>query len=275
MTGAAGTRPEDILWHEGPAAYLSSEQPATGPAASGRPADQRSAWLLGVALGAVGRYAEAGAVLTVLETSLALSTLASHARQVGRHPEAAVFDRRARGRASSAEDRSDAVSGLVADALGQGEAAAAVALLPAARAAAYGWRGTTRLHWVAAELALLRDLPSEAVAEAEQALRAAEGAAAPRHVTKSLLVRGVARKAAGDPAGARADVADALRRAEADGLVTLAWPAALVCAELDPGFAGRARLPLQAVVRGLGEQGPAFAARPDIAAALGDADKIG
>ncbi|HEY5335393.1 MAG TPA: hypothetical protein VIJ71_05160, partial [Mycobacteriales bacterium] len=254
MTGAAVPRgPEDILWYEGPAAYLCA--PHCGTEAADH---DRGAWRRGVALGAVGRYAEAAAVLGPLihtheSGSLALSTLASHARQVGRHQEAADLDGRALELARTDEDRADATSGLVADALGQGDAPGAVALVRSARAAAHGWRGTTRLHWVAAELALLRDLPDEAVAEAQRAVDTAQQAAAPRHVTKSTLVRGVARKVAGDAPGAHSDLLDALTRAEDQGLPTLDWPAAAVLAELEPAFTDKARSALVTVIDGLGE----------------------
>lgn len=262
MTGAAvPRRPEDLLWYDGPAAYLS----ATGDAAG----DERSRWFRGVALGAVGRYAEAARVLAPLTSSLALSTRASHARQVGRHAEAASLDARALDLADTDEARADASSGLVADALGQGDVRTAAALLPPAREAAHGWRATTRLHWVAAELALLRGAPGEAVAEAQRAVEAAGAASAPRHRTKSLLIRGVARKVDGDLVGARADLVAALTGAEGQGLPTLAWPSAAVLSELDPGFLASARRALGAIVDGLGDRGPAFAARQDVAALLG------
>jgi hypothetical protein len=267
MTRAAvPRRPEDLLWYDGPAAFLRSGDGSD---------DERDTWLRGVALGAVGRYAEAAEVLVALTTSLALSTLASHARQVGRHAEATALDTRALDLSDTDEARADATSGLVADALGQGDARTAVALLPSARDAAQGWRPTTRLHWVAAELALLRESADEAIDESQHAVDAASAAAAPRHVTKSLLVCGVARKVAGDVPGARADLLEALTRAEGQGLPTLAWPAAAVLAELDAGFADRVRPALLAIIDGLGDQGPAFAARPDIAAWLGRSDKGG
>lgn len=267
MTGAAvPRRPEDILWYDGPAAFLRSQDVST---------DGRAPWLRGVALGAVGRYADAAEVLAPLNTSLALSTLASHARQVGRHGEAAELDGRSLHLVHTGEDRADATTGLVADALGQGDSRTAIALLSEARTAAQGWRGTTRLHWVAAELALLCDAHDVAVVEAQQAVATASAASAPRHVTKSLLLRGVARKVAGDAIGARADLFNALTRAEDQGLATLAWPTAAVLAELDPAFTDRARSALVTVVDGLGEQGPAFAARPDIAALSAGGDERG
>lgn len=271
MTGAAvPRRPEDVLWYEGPAAYLSSAELA-------KRMDMRAGdpWLRGVALGAVGRYADARRLLLPLNGSLPLSTLASQARQVGRHAEAETLDRRALDLARSDEARADATSGLVADAVGRGDAAAAAARLPAARLAVHGWRATTRLHWVAAELALLCDAAGEAVAAGDAAVGAARAASAPRHLTKSLLVRGVARKAAGDAAGARTDLLDALARAREQQLPTLVWPAAAVAAELEPGLLTHARTALAAIVDGLGERGPAFAARADVSAVLGRTDHLG
>ena len=68
-----------------------AEDPAADPAAR---------WLLGAALGALGRYGEAAALLTALaagpvgarHASLGASTLASHRRQLGQHADALRWD---------------------------------------------------------------------------------------------------------------------------------------------------------------------------------------
>ncbi|HEY5335491.1 MAG TPA: hypothetical protein VIJ71_05655, partial [Mycobacteriales bacterium] len=79
-------------------------------------------------------------------------------------------------------------------------------------------------------------------------------------------------KVAGDVPGAHADLLDALTRAEDQGLPTLAWPAAAVLAELDAAGRERARPALVTIIDGLGERGPVFAARPDVAGLLGQRD---
>jgi hypothetical protein len=203
--------------------------------------------------------------------SLAASARASHRRQVGRHAAAQELDERALLLADTDEERADATSGLVADALGVGDSDRAFALLPAARQAAVGWRGRIRLGWVVAELSLLVGELRTAVAEADEALTAARLAGAPRHVTKSLLVRGVARHVAGDRDGAL-DLLTALEQAQAAGLTSLVWPAALVAAAAVPGRGDALRsvaaVAAASIVAGLGTAGPAFAARPDVAELL-------
>src|SRR5262249_51490246 len=64
------------------------------------------------------------------------------------------------------------------------------------------------------------------------AVRRSLAAAAPRHLAKSLLFRGVAEEALGDPA-APATLAAAAHEAERLGLLPLVWPARL----------GRSRVP--------------------------------
>lgn len=219
-------------------------------------------------------------MLTPLGTSLSRSTLASHARQVGRHGEAARLDAWALALATYDDERADATSGLVADAIGLGDARAATERLPAAADAAgtptgrAGWRSRTRLAWVRAELGLLTG-DGSAVGAAEAAVDEATRAAAPRHAAKSLLVRGVARLESGDRTGAAADLLRALDEAREHGLLPLVWPAAQVAAEAVPERAGELRATaagaVTAIVAGLGEHGAAFAARPDVRDLLGGA----
>jgi hypothetical protein len=187
-------------------------------------------WLLGVCLGALGRYTEAAAVLApaLATDSLAASARASHLRQLERHAEAEDLDRVALRLAATAEARSDALVGLVADAVGRADLAAArTRLEDAAALAAPGWRHPVRLAWVRAEVALLGDRPGQALACAHDAVRRSTGAGAPRHVAKSLLFRGVAEHVLGDPAAA-ATLDAAARSAASLGLLPLVWPARLV-----------------------------------------------
>lgn len=214
-----------------------------------------TAWLTGVALGALGRVAEAQEVLTVLArdrtdpqrrllAAMAGATSASLLRQIGRHPEGRQADAQALELAAElglggAEAATDAQVGLVADAVGMGDAAGAGRALEAAQrfVAAHGdlgWRVRVRLSWVEAEVALLNGAPEAATTAAREALGRSERARAPRHVAKSLLFLGVAQASLGQDSAAAT-----LRRAAAlaDGLGArpLSWPArAMLGAVLEP-----------------------------------------
>lgn len=252
---------EGLLWRAGPRALLGWQH-----AAGQLPSSARDRWLTAVALGAVGRYAEAGRMLSGCPGSLPLSTLASHARQTGRPGEADRLDASALACARTPEARADAAAGLVADAVGRGEAAAATRRLPAAARAARGagWRAQVRLGWVRAEVALLTG--RDAAPAAAAALAAARAARAPRHVAKSLLFSGVAAGPRGLP-----EVRRALQLATVLGLPTLIWPAALVLANRGEPAGGLAREAVRAVLDGLpAGHAETFAARPEVAAVLSD-----
>ena len=195
------------------------------PPASSLPDDRERAWLTGCALGALGRFGAAAAVLRPLaETgdgpfaSLAWSTLASHQRQIGRHADALVYDRRAERMIPTGSDplsvtaRFDAELGLAADAVGLGRTEDAVERLPGGELLSGAealplpvgleprpdpvsaeWRRRVRRGWVATEIALLRGDPADAVALAEAALTEAVVAGAPRHVAKCRLFLGASR----------------------------------------------------------------------------------
>jgi len=172
-----------------------------GEAGAPTPAER---WLLGAALGALGRYGEAKTLLTdVIDAapppphrSLAASTLASHYRQLGRHAEARGWDEEAAAWAGGdPEARFDAALGLAADAVGAGDLAAARTRCgeiaePASRISPQHWRRRVRYGWVLTEVALLAGDPSAAVEAARSGLAVAEEAAAPRHVAKCLLFLG-------------------------------------------------------------------------------------
>src|SRR5215218_1203569 len=127
---------ERDFFHGSPAEALPRLQEAAAEA-------PRAGWLLGAALGALGRYGEAKAQLTDVfggsaparYRSLAASTLASHHRQLGRHADAGEWDERAAALAGNdSEAIFDARLGLAADAVGVSDVAAARANLTAARA---------------------------------------------------------------------------------------------------------------------------------------------
>lgn len=255
-----------------------------------------AAWLLGVCLGASGRYGSAMRVLEPLATSapeeperrlfasLAAATLGSVYRQLGRHAEGRVNDDRALELAGDAPEACfDAVLGLAADSVGLGEVAVAEAALAEAASLAEGrgdwWRQRVRLQWVRAEVALLADRADDAVASASAAVALAEASGAPRHVAKGLLFSGVAQVQRGDLDEAAGSLRRAATLAESLGCIPLVWPAravlgALVASTL-PTESAAALASARAVVRQIADDLPgpyaeAWLARPDIAALLDD-----
>jgi tetratricopeptide (TPR) repeat protein len=255
-------------------------------------------WLLGVSLGAAGRYGEAMDVLepltsalngaagadpsTALFGALAAATAASIHRQLGRHLAARDLDDAGWTAADplgavADEARLDCAIGLAADAVGLSDVATATtwaeraAVLLAARTDP-GWRPQVRLDWVRSEIALLKGDPKEAVAAAGRALRTAERARAPRHVAKSLLFQGVA-QASDSAEAAIGTLRRAAALAEGLGTLPLVWPARAVLGALlgeagheDLATAGRA---VRDITEGLPESLRAdWLARDDISALL-------
>lgn len=262
------------------------------------PAQQRIArWLRGVALGALGRYAEAlsglGPLVAAaastpqekLVAGFACATVASLHRQVGSHSDAKILDERGLALVeplgpAGAEARLDCLIGLAADAVGSDDVDTARARVEEAATvlgeagAAAGWRPRCRLDWVRAEVALLAGDAEAAIVAAGAAYDTAVHAGAPRHAAKSLLFLGVAQATAGrEEASATllraADAADEL------GTIPLAWPArAMLGALLGPGPAGdaalaAARADVQDIAEGLAPGvRERWLARPDLAALL-------
>jgi hypothetical protein len=207
-----------------------------------------AAWLLGVALSASGRYGGAlrvlvplleageGADATSVEpeirlfASLGAATAASVYRGLGRHPAAAELDSRGLALTEGPGEASfDCVLGLTADAVGGGNLDDARKWLAKSEAIIEGhggdwWRQRVRLDWARAEVALLADVPHDAILAAAGAVLGAEAARAPRHVAKGLLFQGVAELQSGS-----ADAVATLRRAatlaEGLGAVPLIWQA--------------------------------------------------
>ena len=203
-----------------------------------------AAWLLGVSLGAGGRY---GAALTVLSplvesgsaagapaerrlfAALAGSTIASIQRQLGRHAIAREADLAALELTDGTGDAAfDALLGLASDAVGLDEAEEAAERLAQAAAVLPGstdewWRQRVRLGWATAEVALLEGRVEDAAAEASAAVKRAEDARAPRHVAKGLLLLGLAQVSLGSD-----EAVATLRRsatfAESLGVLPLVWP---------------------------------------------------
>jgi hypothetical protein len=207
----------------------------------------RTRWLAGVCLGALGRYGAAAAWLTGSGASppdsLALSCRASHLRQLGRHTAAEPLDTAALAAATDLESRADALVGLVADAVGRLDRPAAEQRLAAARSElATGddrhvsgdgaWRAAVRLEWVTAEVALLGDDPSAAVAASRVAWRQSHAAKGYRHAVKSQLVLGAALEAAGCTRAATRVLRAAAAGADRLDLLPLVWPAHMLLARI-------------------------------------------
>ena len=232
------------------AAFHGSPRDALPALAGLDPADPlpaRTRWLAGVCLGALGRYRTAERWLRASPGAsapdpLALTCRASHLRQLGRHTAAEPLDLAALAAATDPEARADALVGLVADAVGRLDRPTAERRLAAARAElAPGpdrdgpWRPVVRLAWVTAEVALLGDDPTAAVAAGRIAWRRSQAAMACRHAVKSQLVLGAALEAAGRARPAARILRTAAAGADRLGLLTLGWPArALLARTLDP-----------------------------------------
>lgn len=249
-----------------------------------------ASWLLGVCLGAAGRYGRALEVLdplvdaegtpeTRVISALAAATVASIHRQLGRHGVARQYDDLALAGADAAEGRFDALLGLAADAVGLGDAEVAAARLDEAdallRERADWWRQRVRFGWVRAEVALLNGDPGAATTAAHEAVELAERSGAPRHVAKGLLFLGVAQV----QAGAEHEAALSLRRgallAESLGALPLQWPVRAVLgalvAESDPAESDRCLAVARRAVDRIAADLPPdlraeWLARPDVAA---------
>jgi len=291
---AAGER---AAFHGRPAAGIGPLTEAVDLARlSDRPDEATAAsWLLGVSLGAAGRYGSALRVLRPLAddpdlkgpaqrlfASLAASTQASVHRQLGLHTRARTLDERAVEFADDAPDALfDARLGLAADAVGLSDETTARTELASATTYIEGrsdwWRQRVRLLWVRTEISLLTDDPSAAAKSADTAVMLAEGSGAPRHVAKSLLFLGVAQVQSSDPSEAPSTLRRAATLAESLGCLPLVWPSRAVLGALLQGDAPQesarnlagARGTVLAIADDLDEELRAgWLERPDIAALL-------
>ncbi|MCW2620512.1 MAG: hypothetical protein JWL64_114 [Frankiales bacterium] len=290
---------EHAAFHGKCAAAVNALQQAVVLAQSqGRDAEvAAAAWLLGVALGAGGRYGSALNVLAPLVDSggvegarpesrlfaaLAGSTIASVHRQLGRHDVARDADRAALALTDgTGEAGFDAHLGLASDAVGLDEAEEAAARLADAAALLPDrgdewWRQRVRLGWTEAELALLEGRADEAVVRARTAVDRAEKARAPRHVAKGLLIQGIAEVSSGSD-----EAATTLRRAatlaESIGTLPLVWPARALLGALvapdDPAESGRSLAAARVAVTTIASDLPdvvraSWLGRPDVSALL-------
>jgi hypothetical protein len=252
-------------------------------------------WLLGVCLGAAGRYGESWEALRpVIEGStraagerltagLAAACSASMHRQIGQHAEAQALDERGLAWATplgvpGTEAVLDCAVGHVADAVGLEDLPGARKRLQHAEGLLTGageavrWRARVRLAWVRAEVALLDGDASAAVAAATGAMALSEASAAPRHVVKSQLFLGVAQATAGH-AEAVGTLRAAASAAQNLGVLPLVWPArAVLGAVLPPGeesatSLAAARIVVEALAANLPQDvRERWMERPDIAA---------
>lgn len=293
------TAGEHAAFHGRPAAAIASlEQAVVLAQQAGRTAEVAgAAWLLGVALGASGRFGSAVTVLRPLCDagdaddagperrlfgSLAAATVASVQRQLGRHADARNADEQALDLSGgTGEAGFDAYLGLAADAVGLGEADEAAARLAEAASlvdqhTATWWRQRVRLDWVRCEVALLTHRYDDACEHAEAAVVQAEENRAPRHVSKGLLFLGVSRLEAGRPE-AVADLNRSAVLAESLGCLPLVWPSRAMLgalqAEQDPAASDRSLAAARSAVLAIAGDLPpvqrtAWLERPDIAALL-------
>jgi hypothetical protein len=237
--------------------------------AADRGAAARDRWLAAVTLGGQGRYAAAAAALRdllggpdPLFAALAGTTMASHLRQLGGHAEARRLDAAALHRLTTSDpngsdpngsdpngsypdgvDRTgvlvDALLGLAADAIGLGHPRDAARLHAAAVTAAANapssWRVTVRIEWVATEVALATGRTAAAVAPAERAIAVARHEGAVRHTVKSTMMLGAVLTVGGTPDGRSRAVGlltDAVYASLKWGMFSLAWPSAMLLADL-------------------------------------------
>jgi hypothetical protein len=180
----------------------------------------------------------------------------------------------------SGEAAFDAQVGLASDAVGLAELAAARAAGERAAELAAGradwWRQRVRLDWARAEIALLAGEPDAAAGAATAAVDRAERARAPRHVAKSLLLRGLA-EVRTDPDAAVETLLRSATLADSVGAPPVGWPArallGAVLAERDPVAGARhlaaARALIARIADDLGDDlRAAWLARPEVAALL-------
>ena len=196
--------------------------------------DEWARWAGAVNRMAGGDYSGAWSCFTELAASdapeiagLSSAALASGLRQFGAHAEAVDHDDRAI--STNGVAVLDGLIGRAADEIGLGDPDRCQHYLVRAdrmlaRTPEQQLRGRTRIGWVTAEAALMQG--DVAVRPAQRAVDAALMLGSPRHILKSLLIRGVAMREVGDPAG-DAELLAALRSADELGIRTLVWPAAL------------------------------------------------
>jgi hypothetical protein len=292
---AAGER---AAFHGRPASGIGALESAFEQAKEqGRDAEATAAaWLLGVCLGAAGKFGSALAVLEPLAAqsgtdiperrlfaALAAASAASVHRQLGQHESAKRLDEQGLALAEGGpEPTFDALLGLAADSVGLGDAPAARGRLAEAAAIAEPrgdwWRQKVELAWVQAEAALLDGNPGSAIETLSPAITSAELSGAPRYVSKSLLFLGVAQVQSGQLPDAEMTLRRAATLAESLGAVPLLWPSrALLGALLEesaPAEAAKSLAAARGAVIAIADDLPeslrdVWLDRQDVAALLG------
>lgn len=243
-------------------------------------------WLLGVALGARGRYGQAFAVVAEVTPESAYRVKihvlrASLLRQLGCHDLALPEDRLGLAAAESPPDVVEANIGLAADAVGAHDGSTAQRHLDPAREIldssgpqSLWWRHRVRYLWVATEIHLLAGERQAARRSAAQAVSHARAAGAPRHLAKSLLFLAVSEA---DRGQALRYLHECVRLCDGLGLDPIGLPAHGVLAErlgtLDPAawhHLGAARSAAGRIRAGLPQDlRRRWDGRSDIAALLG------
>ncbi|MGU3431692.1 hypothetical protein ACNHUS_01630 [Actinomycetes bacterium M1A6_2h] len=220
-------------------------------------ADPRESWLAAVALGGQGRYAAARAVLRPLRRSpdpvvrsSAASTEGSLWRQLGWHRIATVHDGRALLELSGSSSghvhaRADALIGLAADSIGARRPGRGLQLLARCERllddADDAQRPRIRLQWVSAEIALAQGRFHDAVHCAETAAELSRTYSSVRHRVKSDLLVAASYAASGRSDEAVREVQSVTSRADAHGLLPLAWASSMLGVALGDDASSGAR----------------------------------
>jgi ATP/maltotriose-dependent transcriptional regulator MalT len=292
---AAGER---AAFHGRPASGVTALELAFEQARSeGKGAEATAAaWLLGVCLEAAGKF---GGSLSVLEplvaagtsdsperrlfAALAASTSALVRRQLGQYALARQLDEAALAYGDGAPEAAfEATVGLATDAVAAEDASSASHLLAQARGLAVGhndwWQQRVRLAWVDAEVALLLGDPERAGEVLMAGVQLAEGAGAPRHVARTLLLLAVAQVQRGDLNEAETTLRRSATLAESLGALPTLWPArALLGAlleETSPAESAKSLAAARSGVIAIADDLPddlrgVWLDRPDVAALLG------
>jgi tetratricopeptide (TPR) repeat protein len=204
----------------------------------------RATWLLGVCHASVGEYQFAMQELVPIGVLadhrqgaskyavLASATMGSVYRQQASYQRAKQCDERALAGCNN-ETRFDALIGLAADSVGEGDADSANEHWEASHDVSEDeWRQVVRLAWVEAEISLMKKDPARAAAVSSAAAQVCSQAKAPRHRAKSLLFAGVAFAELGEVATADKFLSESIKLSKDVEAFPLLAPASEALARL-------------------------------------------
>ncbi|NQU36280.1 MAG: hypothetical protein HQ526_01630 [Actinobacteria bacterium] len=225
VTTALITQGEQMAFHGRPSDGIGPLRTAVELCRAGQDQHgvQRATWLLGVCHASIGEYKFAMQELVPIGvladqgpranrwTVLASTTMGSVYRQQQSYQRAKSCDQRALAGCDS-DTRFDALIGLAADSVGEGDADGAEDYWEASHDVSDDeWRQVVRLAWVEAEISLMRDNPERAAAVSSAAAQVCSAANAPRHRAKSLLFAGVAMADLGDLTAADSYLSESIK----------------------------------------------------------------